>query len=185
MNKTIAVNIKKCLACKSCEIACAVAHSNSKVLEEAVAESPKPQRMVTVEVAGEFGVPMQCRHCEDAPCVTVCPTAAIHRHQVNDPVLIDKDRCIGCQFCLMVCPFGVIDVSRDGRAVVKCDLCITRTEVGQEPACVESCPTGALQFREVTELVTERRRAAAKQAFASVTEPEKAKAQVKDEPEKG
>jgi len=172
MAKTIVVNIEKCLACKSCELACALAHSKSKVLEEAVAESPRPQRMVTVEAAGEFAVPMQCRHCEDAPCITVCPTAAIYRDRVNDPVLIDKDRCIGCRFCLIVCPFGVIEVSRDGKAVAKCDLCIEETKTGQEPACVASCPTGALQFVELTEMLMERRRAAARLVSAAVTKPD-------------
>jgi carbon-monoxide dehydrogenase iron sulfur subunit len=106
---------------------------------------------------------MQCRHCEDAPCITVCPTAAIHRHQVNDPVLIDKEKCIGCKFCLMVCPFGVIDVSRDGKAVVKCDLCIERTKVGQEPACVEACPTKALKLAEEKELAAGKRKRTAQE----------------------
>ena len=131
MNKAIVVNIEKCLACKSCELACALVHSKSKVFEEAVTESPAPQSMVAVEPAGEFGIPMQCRHCTDAPCVSICPTAAMHRHEVNSPVLIDKDKCIGCRDCIMVCPFGVIDISRDGRAVVKCDLCIERTKAGE------------------------------------------------------
>ncbi len=185
MDNTIVVNIEKCLACKSCEIACALAHSKSKVLEEAVAELPKPQRMVTVEAAGEFGVPMQCRHCEDAPCITICPTATIYRDETTGPVLIKQDRCIGCRFCLMVCPFGVIDISRDGKAVVKCDLCIERTEAGQEPACVASCPTGALQFCELTELLIERRRAAAKQVWAGMTGSEKTAVETEDEPEKG
>lgn len=157
MGKTIVVNIEKCLACKSCEIACALAHSKSKVLEEAVAESPKPQRRVTVEAAEEFGVPMQCRHCEDAPCITVCPTKAIHQQQAEGPVLIDKDLCIGCKFCLMVCPFGVIDISSDGKAVVKCDLCIERTKAGQEPACVEACPTKALKIGNEKELAASKR----------------------------
>jgi carbon-monoxide dehydrogenase iron sulfur subunit len=173
MDKAIVVNIEKCLACKSCEIACALVHSKSKVLEEAIAESPRPQRMVTVELADEFSVPLQCRHCEDAPCITVCPTEAIHRHTANDPVLIDRDKCIGCKFCLMVCPFGVIELSRDGKAVVKCDLCIEQTKAGEEPMCVASCPTGALQFCELTELLTKRRHAAAKQALAVATEAKK------------
>lgn len=184
-NKAIVINIEKCLACKSCEIACAVAHSKAGVLEEAITEWPKPQSRVTVEAAGEFGVPMQCRHCEDAPCITVCPTAAIHRDEVNAPVLIEQDRCIGCRFCLMVCPFGVIDISRDGKAVTKCDLCIVRTEAGQQPACVESCPTGALQFCELTEILIERRRAAAKQAWAGMSRSEKTAEETKSEPEKG
>lgn len=162
MSKTIMINIEKCLACKSCELACALVHSKSGVLEEAVAELPSPQRMVNVEPTGEFGIPMQCRHCAEAPCVSVCPTAAMHRDEINSPVLIDKDRCIGCRDCLLVCPFGAIDLARDGRAVVKCDLCIERTKTGENPACVQSCPTGALQFCELTKSLIERRRAAAR-----------------------
>ncbi len=169
MGKAIIVNIEKCLACKSCEIACAVAHSKSRVLEEAIVERPTPQRRVVVEAAGELAVPLQCRHCEDAPCISVCPTAAIHRHEADGPVLIEQDRCIGCKFCLMVCPFGVIELSRDGRAVVKCDLCIERTEAGEEPACVAGCPTGALTFCEISEWLTERRRAAAKRTLVDIT----------------
>jgi len=157
MDKNIVVNIEKCLACKSCEIACALAHSKSKVLEQAVAESPKPQRMVTVETAGEFGVPIQCRHCEEAPCITVCPSGAIYRHKVEDPVLINPGLCIGCKYCILVCPFGVINVSRDGRAVTKCDLCIERTNTGQEPACVEACPTKALKLSSEKELAAGKR----------------------------
>jgi carbon-monoxide dehydrogenase iron sulfur subunit len=175
MNKSITVNIKKCLACRSCEIACALEHSRSKVLEEAIAESPKPQRMVTVEGNEDFAVPIQCRHCEDAPCITVCPTQAIHRHSDNDPVLIDKERCIGCHYCLIACPFGVIDITSDGKAVTKCDMCVERTKTGQQPACVSSCATGALEFCELTELLKQRRQAVAKAMMAGA----------EDEPEKG
>jgi carbon-monoxide dehydrogenase iron sulfur subunit len=175
MAKAIVVNIEKCLACKSCEIACALVHSKSKVLEEAVAESPRPQRMVTVEAAEQFAVPMQCRHCEDAPCITVCPTAAIHRHAANDPVLIDQDRCIGCKYCLMVCPFGVIELSRDGKAVVKCDLCFERTKAGQEPACVEACPTKALKLADEEELAAGKRRRAAQELVLSTQKSNKRK----------
>ncbi|MHC4498181.1 MAG: 4Fe-4S dicluster domain-containing protein [Planctomycetota bacterium] len=167
MSRTIAVNIEKCLACRSCELACALVHSESKVLEEAVSESPKPQRRVTVEASGGFAVPIQCRHCEDAPCITVCPTGAIHRHQAADPVLIDKEECIGCKFCLTVCPFGVIDVTRDGKAVVKCDLCIERTKAGQEPACVQACPTGALKLTDEKELAADKRKRTARGLVAA------------------
>ena len=173
MNKAIVVNIGKCMACKSCELACALVHSKSKVFEEAVMETPLPKSMVIVEPAGESGVPMQCRHCEDAPCVSVCPTAAIHRHEANSPVLIEKDKCIGCRDCLMVCPFGAIDISRDGKAVVKCDLCIERTKAGDNPACVESCPTGALKYCELNEYLIERRRAVAAQASEALHKSEK------------
>ena len=170
MGKAISVNIERCLACRSCEIACALVHSESKVLEGAVAECPRPRSRVKVEGAGEFAVPMQCRHCEDAPCVTVCPTSAIHRHNQNDPVLIDAAKCIGCNYCLTVCPFGVIDVSADGKAVAKCDLCIERTKAGEEPACVIGCPTGALKFEEVAAMLSNRRKEAAEKAGKAVAE---------------
>jgi len=167
MGKAIMVNIEKCLACKSCEIACAVVHSKSGVLEEAVAESPRPQRMVTVEAAGEFAVPLQCRHCEDAPCISVCPTAAIHREEVDGPVLIEQDKCIGCKYCLVVCPFGVIELSRDGKAMVKCDLCYERAKTGQIPACVEACPTKALKFGSEKDLAAGKRQRAAQDIVSS------------------
>lgn len=168
MRKVIMVDIEKCLACKSCEIACAVAHSKSGRLEEAIAEQPKPQKRVTVEAAEGFAVPMQCRHCEEAPCIAVCPTGAIRRRKADDPVLIDQERCIGCKYCIVVCPFGVIDTSNDGKAVVKCDLCIERTKAGQEPACVEACPTKALKLVGERELAAGRRRLAARELVVSV-----------------
>ena len=183
-NKAIIVNIEKCLACKSCEIACAVAHSRAGVLAEAIKEEPTPQKRVMVEAAEEFAVPMQCRHCEDAPCITVCPTAAIYRLKADEPVLIEQDKCIGCKFCLIVCPFGVINVSRDGKAVTKCDLCIMLTEAGREPACVESCPTGALKLCEIQEWTNQRRQKAAKKATADLTAQGKNASETEDESEK-
>jgi len=170
MGKTIVVNIEKCLSCKSCEIACAVAHSKSGMLEEAITEQPRPKKRVTVELAEEFGVPMQCRHCEDAPCITVCPTKAVHRQQAEGPVLIDQDLCIGCKFCLIVCPFGVINISSDGKVMIKCDLCFERAKQGQEPACVEACPTKALEFADEKELVNRKRRKAAGEFVLSIKE---------------
>ena len=173
MRKVIMVDIEKCLACKSCEIACAVAHSKSGRLEEAIAEQPRPQRRVTVEAAEQFAVPMQCRHCEEAPCIAVCPTGAIYRRKTDDPVLIDHDRCIGCKYCIVVCPFGVIDVSNDGKAVLKCDLCIERTKAGKEPACVEACPTKALRLVSERELAAGKRRLAAQELVASIQKENK------------
>jgi len=180
MGKVIMVTVEKCLACKSCEIACALAHSQSEVLEEAITEQPKPRRRVTVEAVGEFGVPMQCRHCEDAPCITVCPTAAILRHQADGPVLIEQDRCIGCKFCIVVCPFGVIEVSDDGKIMVKCDLCIERTKAGQQPACVEACPTKALKLVDEKDLAASKRRLAARELALSTQQDKRGKKQKED-----
>jgi len=162
MDKTIIVDIKKCLACKSCEIACALAHSESKVLEQAVTESPKPQRMVTVEPAGEFGVPIQCRHCEDAPCLEICPTTAIYRENEQSPVLINEDMCIGCKICVLICPFGVLQIGHKGRAVIKCDMCYERMEQNELPMCIEACPTKALKLVSLQEITKSKRKASAK-----------------------
>jgi len=168
MDKIIVIDIEKCLACKSCEIACAVAHSESKDLYDAIDESPRPQRRVTVEAAAEFGIPLQCRHCEAAPCVEICPTGAIHRPDDDSPVVVDNDLCIGCKLCILICPLGVLQLDKKGKVALKCDLCIERLEEGQEPACVEACPTKALKYISLEELTKSKRRRAAKQIAASV-----------------
>jgi len=168
MAKAIVVNIEKCLACKSCEIACALVHSKSKVLEEAVAESPRPQRMVTVEAAGEFGVPIQCRHCEAAPCVEICPTGAIQRQSEEGPVVVEKELCIGCKLCILICPFGVLRIGSEGRAIIKCDMCLERMEEGEDPACVEACPTKALKLVSLEQTTKARRREASRRLVEEV-----------------
>jgi len=75
----------------------------------------------------------------------VCPTGAIHRDEEAGPVLVDRDRCIGCKMCVQACPFGVITFS-DGKGILKCDLCVERLAEGKEPACVTACPSKALKF---------------------------------------
>lgn len=143
----IYVRQDRCLGCKSCEIACAVQHSKSKTLFGALAERPLSKKRLYVEEADGFKLPILCRHCEDAPCVNGCITGCLY-HDDNGYVRRKKDRCIGCWTCIMVCPFGV--VSRDGvtRIAVKCDRC-HKLEV---PACVNACPTKALELVEVDEL---------------------------------
>lgn len=157
-NKTIMIDTEKCLACKSCEIACALVHSKSKVLEEAIAESPRPQRMVTVEAVAEFGVPIQCRHCETPLCIEICPTGAIQRRSEQEPVVVVQELCIGCKLCMLICPFGMLQIDSEGRAIIKCDMCLERMEKGQEPACVEACPTQALKLVSLEETTKSRRK---------------------------
>ena len=146
MDKTIVVNIKKCLACRSCELACAIEHSKSKVLEEAIAETPGPQRRVSVESAGEYGIPLQCRHCDDAPCIAICPTGAVQRENEQSPVTLEAELCIGCKLCLLICPLGILQIDRQGRAVIKCDMCCEKLKEGELPKCVQACPTMALKL---------------------------------------
>ena len=176
MGKIIVIDIQECMACRTCEIECALAHSKLKTLAEVMKEV---QPRVNVEAAQEFAVPMQCRHCEDAPCIKICPTQAIYREDPNSPVLIEQDRCIGCNFCIAVCPFGVISPSYDGRRVVKCDLCFERLEAGQEPACVASCPMRALRFVEAEQYVREKRVDAAEGLALSIQKNNKKEQQKK------
>jgi len=154
----IVVDIEKCLGCKSCEIQCAVEHSKSKDLLKALAECPVPQHRVEVEAVDGMVVPLQCRHCEDAPCVKVCPSKALEKTGTDQPVLIDEERCIGCKLCILVCPFGMIKTDKSGKAVIKCDMCIGRLRDGKVPACVTACPTKALEFKSLEEVSKAKRK---------------------------
>ena len=94
-----------------------------------------------------MGVPVTCQHGADAACVAVCPTGALGRLSSGAPVLVAEELCDGCGLCVQACPFGVIALAADGRPAYKCDLCVHLPN-DQGPACVSSCPTRALSFRE-------------------------------------
>jgi len=156
--KRIVADPSKCMACRACELACALAHADTEDLVEAIFEQGEKPR-IYIESAATLAVPLQCRHCEDAPCVAVCPSKALSRPSKEEPVLVDQQKCIGCAFCVQACPFGVVRLvpyrGDDGApkrlAVIKCDLCLRRQTEGLQPACVTACPVGALEFKEVEE----------------------------------
>ncbi|RME90424.1 MAG: 4Fe-4S dicluster domain-containing protein [Anaerolineae bacterium] len=160
--KTVFVHPERCIGCRQCEAACAVAHSESKNLFLAVFESPAPKPRIHVEpgLTMNTSFPNKCRHCNPAPCMTACPTGAIYRpSDYPDIVLIEARKCIACGMCAMVCPFDVISYHASPAApekaavALKCDHCIDRQRQGQIPACVETCKVEALQFGEINELV--------------------------------
>ncbi|HTI13289.1 MAG TPA: 4Fe-4S dicluster domain-containing protein [Dictyobacter sp.] len=95
-----------------------------------------------------------CKHCANAPCQEGCPTGAIIRTEF-DTVYVQQDICNGCGYCVVCCPFGVIERDSitigDGRAH-KCTLCYDRLKDGMEPACAKACPTDSIQFGEVAKL---------------------------------
>ena len=158
--KTVFVNPERCVGCKQCEIACAVEHSQSKNIYEAVFEKPKPRPRIHVSPGIYFNTsfPNKCRHCNPAPCMAVCPTGAISRDPDMDIVVIDGYKCITCAMCAMVCPFDVLRyyesavVQLDKAVAVKCDHCIDRQRRGIIPACVEVCKVDALVFGDVNEI---------------------------------
>jgi formate dehydrogenase iron-sulfur subunit len=116
-------------------------------------------------VMGEYPVlsrasmPYHCMHCLEPDCVSACPVGAWSKRD-DGPVLYDEDKCIGCRYCMNACPFSVPHFDWDkglfgGALIHKCTMCAHRLEVGQEPACVQTCPTGALKFGERADLITE------------------------------
>jgi len=152
MKGIIVVHPLRCLGCHSCHLQCATAHSESKQLIQAISEAPLPQARINLEQAEDLAVPLQCRQCEDAPCIQVCPTKALEREDQESPVLIKDQLCIGCQKCILVCPFGVIYMDHQGKVITKCDLCFQRLQKDEQPACVSGCPTGALQFKSIDQV---------------------------------
>jgi len=113
--------------------------------------------------------PKSCLHCENAACVTVCPTGASYKRQADGIVLVDEAKCIGCGLCAWACPYGAREMDPGVGVMKKCTLCIDRIynenipEAEREPACVRTCPTRARHFgdlgdpdSEVSKLVAER-----------------------------
>ncbi len=160
INTFVVANPHKCIGCKACEIACAVAHLDTSVATAGAMEVPFLPRLSLVRTP-RVTMPIQCRQCDDAPCANVCPVDAIS-HQENK-IIIDTERCVGCKTCMLACPLGAMDMApelENGQPVYqeglpldadsqsakekivahKCDLCAGR-ESG--PACAEVCPAAA------------------------------------------
>ncbi|MCM8781570.1 MAG: 4Fe-4S dicluster domain-containing protein [Candidatus Omnitrophica bacterium] len=132
-------DIKKCVACRACELACAVEHSKNKLLFETIKEEPPPKKRRRVSNSYGKTLSVGCQHCADAPCVAACMAGALYKDE-KGATLHDKDKCVGCWMCIMVCPFGAIARRVEEHIAVKCDLCPEREDF----ACVAACPTGAL-----------------------------------------
>jgi Fe-S-cluster-containing dehydrogenase component len=99
-------------------------------------------------VIRSFFVPKLCNHCDNPPCVQVCPVGATFRTE-DGVVLVDKDYCIGCRYCIQGCPYGARYLNPLTRTADKCTFCYHRIVNGLLPACVEVCPTQARVFGEV------------------------------------
>jgi Fe-S-cluster-containing dehydrogenase component len=95
-----------------------------------------------------YFLPVGCQHCNNPACVSVCPTQA--SHVVDDGTIqIDKQKCIGCQFCVMACPYGVRYLNEEERVVEKCTLCQQKTAQGELPQCVSQCAGRARYFGDI------------------------------------
>ncbi|UWM65050.1 4Fe-4S dicluster domain-containing protein [Enterobacter sp. CP102] len=133
MTSFIVASPHSCIGCRTCEVACALEH---------VTPGAEFNPRLKVMRLDDISVPVMCHQCENAPCVRACPTGALSMGAQR--VDADGERCIGCQSCVVTCPFGAIAIQVSAGltpTIVKCDLCDTR-ENG--PACVDVCPTAAL-----------------------------------------
>jgi anaerobic carbon-monoxide dehydrogenase iron sulfur subunit len=147
--KKIVCQIQNCLSCRSCELACATAHSQSKELEAAMREKDLPKHRVRIEYLDEQGdlrrvraIAIQCRHCKEALCAQACITGGIAKDPETGDTVMDPEKCVGCWSCIMVCPVGAIVKNEKGDLALKCDHC---TDL-DTPACVSACPTRALVY---------------------------------------
>ena len=144
----IVYDSNKCVGCQACALACKAQNN----VPDGVS-----RLQVHVEIKGKFPKPrmdfhrQSCVMCEDAPCVSVCPTKASYTNEqgVN---LINQNKCIGCKYCIVACPYQARFANPVTGAADKCTFCWeTLTSKGQKPACVTSCPTGALSFGDVND----------------------------------
>ncbi len=127
------VETNRCILCRACQIACEREHDG------------RP-RIHVMPVRSDGAVPLLCRHCRAAPCTAACPTGALAPMRAGQPVVFLEERCTGCSLCVFACPFGVLDGPRPLRVITQCDLCRHRLDAKSLPACVLTCPTGALRF---------------------------------------
>jgi nitrite reductase (NADH) large subunit len=140
MLRTLVFDRDSCLACRSCELACAVIHSRTQHLDQAIGEDPRPRRRVSI-VRTEDGIEaLRCEQCGEPLCLFSCKSGALHWVPGEDRIALDEERCLGCLMCAMVCAYGIRpDPARD--RVARCDVC----DDLETAACVAACPTHALQ----------------------------------------
>jgi anaerobic dimethyl sulfoxide reductase subunit B (iron-sulfur subunit) len=157
MQRGFYINTDICMGCYTCVTACKNWNGVAPpVTAEPGTQGPKWRRVTAVE-SGEYpdarivNVSVSCMHCGKPACMAVCPAGAIRKRAEDGVVVVDKAKCIGCHACAGACPFGVPQYGEDG-IMQKCNYCLDRIAQGQQPACVESCPPGALRAGTMEEL---------------------------------
>jgi formate dehydrogenase iron-sulfur subunit len=145
----------RCVGCGACSAAC----KEQNGLPLPVEPKTTAYTWTVVEERAGVNVRRLCFHCLDPTCASVCPVGALKK-TLEGPVTYDGERCIGCRYCIMACPFGVPKYQWDSPVpvVAKCVLCISRVRAGQPTACASVCPTGATLFGDRDELIREARR---------------------------
>ena len=140
--KRVYVNEEWCLGCRLCEYNCAYANSGLKDMVVALKDKKIFPR-IRVEGEDRITFAVSCRHCTDPICVKSCIAGAISKR--DGVVCIDRAKCVGCQTCILVCPYGALVPGEDG-TMSKCELCIDNA--CGSPACVSGCPNKAIVYEE-------------------------------------
>jgi Fe-S-cluster-containing dehydrogenase component len=163
----LVIDLNVCVGCHACVMSCKSWHTSGVAGplsdHNPYGEDPSGtffNRVLTFEV-GEFPdtetvhFPKSCLHCEEPPCVPVCPTGASYKRASDGIVLVDYDKCIGCNYCSWACPYGARELDEGRKEMSKCTLCADRIDnpslppAERQPACVLACPTSARLFGDV------------------------------------
>ena len=161
------IDTSTCIGCKACEVACqewndlpnakTVQQGNYQTLPTMTADFWNLIKFQEAEIDGSFAWLMrkdQCMHCADPGCLKACPAPGAIVQYSNGIVDVNPEQCIGCGLCETGCPFDVPRFSQQTGKMAKCTLCVDRSQVGLEPACVKSCPTGCLHFGTKEDMLT-------------------------------
>ncbi len=159
-------DITLCEGCQECEFACAAANGlpePSDYPDSAVKRELKPDQYSVINAVetsvGEVYTKQQCMHCAQPACASACLTKAMEKH-VEGPITWDGDKCMGCRFCMLSCPFNMPKFEYDSNnpKIGKCQMCFSRLTEGEIPACVENCPAEGLIFGKRSEILREAHR---------------------------
>ena len=150
----IVTDCNRCIGCLGCSVACKAINGvpTGNFWNKTLRVGPNP----TEGGSGNFPdvemyfMTVSCQHCENPECVKVCPTGASYKDS-DGTVQIDKEKCIGCQFCAMACPYGVRYLNEEQHVVEKCTLCQQRLKEGELPQCVSQCGGIARFFGDLDE----------------------------------
>ncbi|WP_048600330.1 4Fe-4S dicluster domain-containing protein [Rubeoparvulum massiliense] len=139
------IDVSQCVGCFACRVDCQM--TNSLPPSESFIKFYEKETGTYPNVSLQI-FPVQCQHCEDAPCVNVCPTGASY-YTEEGMVLVDHEKCIGCKYCMVACPYDARVVNEETGVVEKCRFCYEAVTAGWQPACVETCIGSARIFGDL------------------------------------
>jgi DMSO reductase iron-sulfur subunit len=144
----ILIDLDKCVGCHSCTVACKQENGiKPGIFWSKVHQIGPTGTFPDLEM---YFLPVLCQHCADPECVRVCPTGASAKRD-DGIVLVDHNQCIGCQYCVLACPYGVRTYNQDTGVIEKCTMCAQLVERGDIPACVRTCTGKARVFGDISD----------------------------------